>query len=453
MIPDLRAMFYSFDEKLDLPWKIRIVKGLKKLFCQLEFLDSQNQLTEFMNEVFGWNQSEMLNQHDIQEAIRIIFGYVEDAFKGTSVAEKFTKLLKGTNINFIKCSECKTESIREEHFYDLFLNVRAKNESLNADLLTALKESFEVELLQNTNQYFCGVCNKKQNATKGMRIKQLPEYVCFYINRFEFDPNTYERKKIKSTFDFPFKLDLSPFTEEISSNEYEYFAGIIHRGTAYSGHYHVVIRDLDLETKNKSPQPCFNDFNDTIVNPVNEEYLDRFKKSGDENCYLLIYRKKGEFSSVLPQPIEDEITKEIKIENDLIKTSREEYENLKHKIRVYVGELSSLLESGAISIDNLQTIEGDIEDKQTPTVILDKRFPSEFVKNLEQIFKIDMKSHKLYLVRIKNDKTVYYVDEFDVLNPNFDKKDCVCMNSMLFIVNECFFDFPLFKNFKPKNVF
>lgn len=452
LIPGFRNLFFKNNQVLDAPWKNRLIRGFKQLFCRLKSLDSQNQTTEFMNEVFGWNQSEMLNQHDIQEAIRIIFGYLEDAFKGTPSQEVFDSILKGTQANFFKCKVCLNESVRQEDFFDIFLNVKNKHGGFNPDLVSALNDSFEVESMDGTNQYFCESCAKKQDATRGMRLTSIPEYVTFYINRFEFDPVTYERKKVKSEFDFPFAVDLGPFTLNKKNSVYEFFAGIIHRGTAYSGHYHVVIRDLEMESKNEDSKHCYNDFNDTIVNPVDEDYLNKFKTKGDENCYLLIYKRKGEFINNNVEADEDDLTLAIKTENARIAQSRVQYERLKQCLRVNVVQLSHLLEQGLVSVDDLQSIEGEIEESDMRSLLMDKTDLPQFSKLIEETFAVNFSSQKLFLVRIKNNSRIYFVEEIDLEKYVFGSENGVSMNSILFLVDECFIEFPFFKDFVSHDV-
>lgn len=43
------------------------------------------------------------------------------------------------------------------------------------------------ELLCGPNQYFCGHCNAKADATRQLRIRSLPPYLCLSLQRFVFD--------------------------------------------------------------------------------------------------------------------------------------------------------------------------------------------------------------------------------------------------------------------------
>lgn len=67
----------------------------------MKILDEQNQETTFMNESFGWKGNEVLQQHDIQEAMKIVFDLIERALFGTHQYDAFIKNLRGKEPFFI----------------------------------------------------------------------------------------------------------------------------------------------------------------------------------------------------------------------------------------------------------------------------------------------------------------------------------------------------------------
>lgn len=69
------------------------------------------------------------------------------------------------------------------------------------------------EKLEGDNCYFCAMCDKKCEALKGSKLRSLPPILTISLKRFEFDMQTYERKKINDRFEFGLELDLSPYTE------------------------------------------------------------------------------------------------------------------------------------------------------------------------------------------------------------------------------------------------
>lgn len=89
------------------------------------------------------------------------------------------------------------------------------------------------------------MCNKKCEALRGSKIRSLPPILTISLNRFEFDMQTYERKKVNDRFEFGLDLDFSVYTEtEQDDAQYELQTVIIHMGSAQGGHYHAYIRDV-----------------------------------------------------------------------------------------------------------------------------------------------------------------------------------------------------------------
>jgi uncharacterized UBP type Zn finger protein len=96
-IPEIRNLFLNANVKQlkvekNIYWKV--IEGLQRLMLNMKYLDTQNQTTEFINTAFGWDKKEVLHQHDIQEAMRVILEYVENCFLGKPEYEIFKNLLK-----------------------------------------------------------------------------------------------------------------------------------------------------------------------------------------------------------------------------------------------------------------------------------------------------------------------------------------------------------------------
>jgi ubiquitin C-terminal hydrolase len=71
------------------------------------------------------------------------------------------------------------------------------------------------ELLEADNQWHCEQCGCKVDAVKRACFKKLPHTLCVHLKRFEFDYETMQRLKLKSRFEFPLDLDMTPFTVEV----------------------------------------------------------------------------------------------------------------------------------------------------------------------------------------------------------------------------------------------
>lgn len=94
MIPEVRKLFLELDVDKLTSNKKTVLIGLKTLFMQMQYLDSQDQTTDVMSKAFGWEKSEVLDQHDIQEAMRIVFDFLEQGLSGSVALNEFHRLLK-----------------------------------------------------------------------------------------------------------------------------------------------------------------------------------------------------------------------------------------------------------------------------------------------------------------------------------------------------------------------
>ncbi|XP_051854382.1 ubiquitin carboxyl-terminal hydrolase 40 isoform X2 [Antechinus flavipes] len=252
--PEFREALFALDpeelglleDKDDPNAKVRIIPlQLQRLFAQLLLSDQQAASTTDLTDSFGWNNSEEMRQHDVQELNRILFSALESSLVGTSGHDLINRLYHGTIVNHIMCKECENVSERQEDFLDL--TVAVKN-------LTGLEEALwsmyvEEEFFDAENLYHCGTCDKLVCATKSARLRKLPPFLTISLLRFNFDFAKRERYKETGSYTFPLQIDLKPFCEqsELDDSEYLYdlFSVIIHKGGCYGGHYHVYIKDVD----------------------------------------------------------------------------------------------------------------------------------------------------------------------------------------------------------------
>jgi len=224
--------------------KYKILFAFQKLFSEMKELDIKALTTATLTESFGWNNNQALVQQDIQEANRVIFDVLEKALSKTDFEHFIPKYFKGTLVNHLECLSCKNINEREESFYDLILQVKGFS-SIEESLLNMLT----LEKLEKDNQYHCEICNKKVDAYKGFKVRKFPPVLTLSLNRFEYDFQNDQMKKVNDSLQFGLELDISMFVEnpELYQNEedriYELAGVLIHKGDPYSGHYHAYIRD------------------------------------------------------------------------------------------------------------------------------------------------------------------------------------------------------------------
>lgn len=130
---------------------------------------------------------------------------VEHLYRGFHFTCHFYNETQGFIEDFITCTECKFERTRLDTFFDISLPIRDVN-----SLDQALDKYVEPELLNGefswstrlmyieSNQYMCGKCNKKVDAKKGLRFKDLPNVFCLQLKRFDFDWETFQRIKLNN---------------------------------------------------------------------------------------------------------------------------------------------------------------------------------------------------------------------------------------------------------------
>ncbi|BFY97379.1 hypothetical protein BsWGS_00419 [Bradybaena similaris] len=226
--------------------KVRAIPlQLQRLFSQLLLSDQPSVSTTDLTNSFGWTNHEAFQQHDVQELNRILFSAIEESLVGTPAQNIINELYHGTVVNQITCSKCKKISEREEDFLDLTLAIAGMS-----GLEAALKQCYcDVEVMDGRNQYRCEICKTYTDATKGAKLRTLPPLLTISLLRFSYDFVKMTRYKENGRFTFPMQLDMSPYSEkgtaEDSDNLYDLFSVVVHRGSAFGGHYFAYIRDID----------------------------------------------------------------------------------------------------------------------------------------------------------------------------------------------------------------
>lgn len=100
-------------------------------------------------------------------------------------------------------------------------------------------------------------------------MKQVPDNLIFHLKRFDFDMVSLTRSKINDEFQFPDRIDMTPYkVEHLSDPEtqiepdiFELVGVLIHTGTAESGHYYSYTR----ERPSSGTSISWVDFNDSDV--------------------------------------------------------------------------------------------------------------------------------------------------------------------------------------------
>ena len=244
------------------------------------------------------------------------------------------------------CLECGKVKNRIEDFYNLSLTVKDTK-----SMQESLQKLIEGETINN---YECDNCKKKVDISKRVLISQAPNVLIVHLQRIIFNFETFRNDKINSFFEFPFQLDLKPYSfyevmskenrlkkqskegeeqdapeeqqqqpdedtkmpEEENCFEYKLVGVNVHSGTANAGHYWSLIntrRGVDEPQEDdpnwgKTENDPWMKFNDSSVTEYGFEKLkgDTFggdgKSGGDDSwsfggsygqsAYMLVYEKR-----------------------------------------------------------------------------------------------------------------------------------------------------------------
>eukprot|EP01084_Bolivina_argentea_P058610 107022_1 len=198
----------------------------------------------------------------------------------------------GKWLDYIDCVVCNAYRYIERPFEGLSLTLKE-----DEDLVRSIKRFLQPELLTGNNQVHCKQCNQKQNALKGLKLKQLPHVLIITLQRFSFSVDSNWLRKVKYDYKvmFPNELNMKQFLDDdilkqMDNKEhlmYSLYAVILHSGGAMGGVYFDYIKPFDDNEWYK--------FAYSSVKPIND---DEFKKAyGGEKCsgnaYMLFYRQKN----------------------------------------------------------------------------------------------------------------------------------------------------------------
>lgn len=174
----------------------------------------------------------------------LLASYCDSCFRMCDDTKTLFGDLFGANQNIgISCNVCKTESVRRELFYVLQL-------PLSDSVVESLKLTTQVEYLEGDNMYDCGMCQKRNTATRSTRLLAPPPVMVLQMLRFHYDTKTFNKVKKMTKVSAPRVLDMRPFVDASEASDkslvYELYAIVLHIGnSAHGGHYvaHVLQSD------------------------------------------------------------------------------------------------------------------------------------------------------------------------------------------------------------------
>ncbi|KAK6187315.1 hypothetical protein SNE40_005373 [Patella caerulea] len=216
MTPEFRNALYRWEyDGTEEDAVKNIPYHLQRLFLQLQTSKKRSVETTDLTKSFGWDSSEVWQQHDVQELCRVMFDALEQKWKNTKQANLINQLYQGKLKDYVKCLECGYESARTDAYLDIPLVVQpfGSNKAYGS-VEEAMNAFVQPETLEDSNQYFCERCNKKCNAHKGLKFITFPYLLTMQLKRFDFDYSTMHRIKLNNRMTFPDLLDINSFIED-----------------------------------------------------------------------------------------------------------------------------------------------------------------------------------------------------------------------------------------------
>lgn len=247
-------------------------------------------------------------QMDVDEFYNLLFDRWEAQILSPEDRKTFRSFYGGQLVQQIKSKECSHISERLEPFSAIQCDIKGK-----ASLEESLQAYVEGEIMQGDNKYSCTSCGRHVDAVKRACLKDVPDNLIFHLKRFDFDMVSMIRSKINDEFQFPERIDMTPFTVDYLSDSpgetqqdvFELVGVLVHSGTAESGHYYSYIRerpsanergtwvefndsDVSRFDPGKIAEQCFGGYSDSHHSASVGQQV-RFNKVW--NAYMLFYQR------------------------------------------------------------------------------------------------------------------------------------------------------------------
>lgn len=184
------------------------------------------------------------------------------------------KLVQGSYINIIECSNCNNKSHSFEPFISMQLDIIESKDNPNPSIVDLIVNSMKNEN-RDRDDWKCDKCNQNHPYTKTFRIWKLPKLIFISLNRFKnMESKNNTEVIINSHLNFN-EGSILTLKEDMNFK----LDGIgLHFGSLDGGHYTSL-----CNMKNGN----YHHFNDDVINIIKEDEL--FKSFKSSNAYLLLY--------------------------------------------------------------------------------------------------------------------------------------------------------------------
>jgi len=234
-----------------------LLRQLQKMFGFLEMTDRQayDPLEFcFSYKDFDGSPTNTAEQKDSNEFLNIFFERLESLLRPTSQRYLLDGVFGGKLCSQMVCKSCGHIRNVFESFFNMSLPVKDRK-----SLEESLAKMVEGEII---NEYECSNCEQRVDLVRRQLVADTPNVLIVHLQRFTFNFDTFQNDKINTRFEFPFVLDLKPYSfknvigddqadedEEVKKASeleddcfvYKLVGVVIHKGTADRGHYFSLI--------------------------------------------------------------------------------------------------------------------------------------------------------------------------------------------------------------------
>ncbi|GME72437.1 unnamed protein product [Ambrosiozyma monospora] len=193
----------------------------------------------------------------------------------------FRDLFEGLLTSETKCLACENVSTRDEPFLDLSIDLQQ-----NTSITHCLRNFSQIEMLSESNKFFCENCHGLQEAAKTIKVKKSPKILALHLKRFKYSETLGRMVKLFSRVEYNKTLRIFNTTADSKDQDqlYELYAVVVHIGGGpYHGHYVSLI---------KTAKYGWLLFDDETVEAIDDNFVYRFYGDGPgiSTAYLLFYR-------------------------------------------------------------------------------------------------------------------------------------------------------------------
>lgn len=208
LIPQFRQGIFSAVSELSLTqtsllYQLQVMFGFL-LASERQYFETKPFCEAYTDE--DGNPIDIRVQQDAQEFFSVFTDRIEMALKSSSQKYLMKSTFGGKLCNQFICLGCNNIREREEEFFTVSLEVSSRS-----SLVESLKAYVSDEMLTGVH---CDACGEKSNTTRRVVLSELPETMIFHLKRFQLNFETFTNEKLNDRFEFPFKVDLEPYTKQ-----------------------------------------------------------------------------------------------------------------------------------------------------------------------------------------------------------------------------------------------